>query len=200
MTTTSSRDLSTPHTHCTVQTTHRRASQSMNATRLLATSPLVWVRSLANDTILMTSNGPNCQNCFRFFTTGSRPIISESTRPTFAQFSGFVALWLQMIAVKLDCDRSRDVGTLPRQPIFVYQIHIFFATVTNVYQTLCIQPRRARPFAGVIHEVDRRPGLLTTPIHRGTDISPSGISSTLTCDGVTTRSASAALDAREPVN
>ena len=199
MTTTSSRDLSTPHTHCTVQTTHRRASQSMNATRLLATSPLVWVRSLANDTILMTSNGPNCQNCFRFFYNRFQANYfrkyATDLRPVFR---------IRSLVVADDCcetglrSLSRDVATATN--FCLSNPHIFFATVTNVYQTLCIQPRRARPFAGVIHEVDHRPGLLTTPIHRGTDISPSGISSTLTCDGVTTRSASAALDAREPVN
>jgi len=121
MTTTSSRDLSTPHTHCTVQTTHRRASQSMNATRLLATSPLVWVLSLANDTILMTSSGPNCQNCFRFFTTGSRPIISESMRPTFAQFSGCGCRWLlwNWIAIALD---GRCHGN---QFLFIESTHFF---------------------------------------------------------------------------
>ena len=37
-------------------------------------------------------------------------IISESTQPIFANFSGLVAFLAWMIAVKLSCDRLRDLS------------------------------------------------------------------------------------------
>jgi len=40
----------------------------------------------------------------------SSPIILEITLPIFAQFSGLLAAWAQITAVKLGCDRSRDAA------------------------------------------------------------------------------------------
>jgi len=73
----------------------------------------------------MTLDDLNCRNCFQF-TTGSRPIVSESTRPVFAKFSGLAAFW----GVDDCCEMGLRIAiaqeTLPWQSMFVYLIHAFF--------------------------------------------------------------------------
>jgi len=112
------------------------------------------------------------------FTIGSRPIISESTWPIFAKFSGLVAFrrrWLLWNGVAI------AQGTLPWQPNFVHSIHTIFV--------IFIHDALDRRRLSVIHEVDRRWFLLRTPVHLGTDISPWAFSPydiflTLACDGI----------------
>jgi len=128
----------------------------------------------------ITLNGPNCWNCFWILLL-VRAQLFQCMRPIFALFSGLVVLPAQMIAVKLDCDRSRDVAMATN---FCIQSTQFFSSQLPLCNTHC----------AFSHDtLDRRRcntwGLSTTPIHRGTDIVPPGyipsdISQTLTCDGI----------------
>jgi len=74
----------------------------------------------------------------------------------------------------------------------------------------CVHPATTHStVVGVIHEVDRRRFLSTTPVHRRTDTAPGnghspwtfslGHFPTLACDGMRQESAGAALDSGEPI-
>jgi len=118
----------------------------------------------------ITLNGPNCWNCFWILLL-VRAQLFQCMRPIFALFSGLVALPAQMIAVKLDCDRSRDVAMatnfcIQSTQFFRHSYHCVIHTVHSATTRSTV--------VGVIHEVDRRRGLSTTPLHRKTDIVPPG--------------------------
>ena len=98
-------------------------------------------------------------------------------------------------------------GTLPWQPIFVCSIHTFFFRHSDQCVINFVHPATTRStIVGVIHEVDRRRLLLTTTIHRETDIAPWTFPArtfprhSRATGRDTTRSASAALNVGEPVN
>ena len=129
-------------------------------------------------------------------------------RPMFATFLDLVDLWHRDDYCKMGLRSLRD---LLWQPIFVYPIHTIFRHSDQCVIN-CVHSATTRStVVSVIHEVDRRRFLLTTPVHRGTDIDPLG---TDTPRGHfplrhfpdtrvlrdTTRSASAALHAHKPIN
>jgi len=99
----------------------------------------------------ITLNGPNCWNCFWILLL-VRAQLFQCMRPIFALFSGLVALPAQMIAVKLDCDRSRDVAMatnfcIQSTQFFRHSYHCVIHTVHSATTRSTV--------VGVIHEVCR---------------------------------------------
>jgi len=100
------------------------------------------IRSRMNGSILVTLDDPNCRNCFRIllflranylktYATDLRPIFGIGSR---AGVDDCCEIGLRTIK-----------GRYTMANNFVYSIRaIFFVTVTNVQQILCIRPRRGR--------------------------------------------------------
>ena len=78
---------------------------------------------------------PKLPKLLPVFTSGSKIIIWKSTTPIFAKFLELVCVWVLMIAVKLVCDRLRDVVT---EINLLFNWHIFFEPINwqinNNYQ------------------------------------------------------------------
>jgi len=140
---------------------------------------------------LMTLNEPSCRNCFRFYYWLEPSCFTKyatDLREIF-RFGSFMGMD-DCSAVKLGCERSSDVAMATDFRLFNPHFRHSDQCVINFVHSSMTRST----VVSVIHEVDRQRFLLTTPVHRGTDIPPWTFPRDSRATG-TTRSASAALNA-----
>jgi len=147
---------------------------------------------------------PNRRSCFRFLRFFEPNFLKVYMYETdLCPISELlVAVLIQLIAVKLGCCRLKDVDVVTIF-LFIQSTQFFCHSDQRVINIVHSATTRST-VVGVIHEVGRRRFLLTAPIYRITDIFPGHFPLRHFLDTRvrrnTTRSASAALDAREPIN
>jgi len=143
-----------------------------------------------------------CLSFFIFLVIFVRLIISISTGPAFTKFPGMVELYYAYVFMCKN-DDDDEHWQYDKKLVFWYlegccHGNQFFIQPKQFFHNVWSKWPMWNKLCAVIHdalEVDRRRFLLTTPVHRGTDIAfhgnrhfspghfPSDISSTLACDG-----------------
>jgi len=147
---------------------------------------------------------PNSRSCFRFLTI-FRAKLPQSVHVWDRSLPNF-----RIIGSRADSADCCEIGLLSLKRrwrgnnfLFIQSTQFFRHSDQRVINIVHSATTRST-VVGVIHEVDRRRFLLTTPIYRITDIFPGHFPLRHFLDTRvrrnTTRSASAALDAREPIN